>query len=280
MLKSSSILVNKNTITAIAIGGFDGMHIAHQELFKHLGENGAIVAIETGFSNLTPKVNRQEYSKYPVYGYVLDNIRKLEGVEFIKLLQEEFQYLEKIVVGYDFCFGKNRSCSWQDLKNFFKGSVVVIPEIKVDNVAVHSRFIREFVKDGEIESANKFLGREYKIYGLLQKGQGLGSKELVPTINLKIKDFLHPKDGVYISKTIVDEVEYFSVSFVGHRVTTDGSYAIETHILDKNIQVENLGIQIKFIKRIRDNQKFSTMEQLKNQIINDIKVAKEYFLIK
>jgi riboflavin kinase/FMN adenylyltransferase len=280
MSKSFSILVNKSTITAIAIGGFDGMHVAHQELFKHLGEHGAIVSIESGFSNITPKIYRQEYSEYPIYYYVLDNIKKLEGLEFIKLLEEEFPHLEKIVVGYDFYFGKNRSCSVKELKVFFKGSVIVIPEIALDSVAVHSRFIREFIKDGDIESANKFLGKEYKIYGLLEKGQGLGAKKFVPTINLQVKDFLHPKEGVYISKTIVDKVEYFSVSFVGHRATTDGSYAVETHILDKNIQVENRSVQIKFIKRIRDNQKFDSMEKLKNQIIDDIKVAKKHFLIK
>ncbi|MCG3675028.1 bifunctional riboflavin kinase/FAD synthetase [Aliarcobacter butzleri] len=277
MLKSSSILVNKNTITAIAIGGFDGMHIAHQELFKNLGENGAIVSIESGFANLTPKSYRQEYSKYPIYYYVLDNIKKLEGVEFIKLLKEEFPKLEKIVVGYDFCFGKNRSCSTQDLEKLFDGEVIIIPEIKVDNIAVHSRTIREFIKDGNIELANKLLGKEYKIYGFLQKGQGLGTTNFVPTINLTIDEFLLPKEGIYISKTIVDEIEYSSVSFLGHRATTDGNYAVETHILDKNIEVNNHNIQIKFIKRVRDNQKFDSFEELKKQILDDIEISKNYF---
>ncbi|MCT7912222.1 bifunctional riboflavin kinase/FAD synthetase [Arcobacter lacus] len=277
MLKSSSILVNKNTVTAIAIGGFDGMHIAHQELFKNLGENGAIVSIESGFANLTPKSYRQEYSKYPIYYYVLDNIKKLEGIEFIKLLKEEFPKLEKIVVGYDFCFGKNRSCSTQDLEKLFDGEVIIIPEIKVDNIAVHSRTIREFIKDGNIELANKLLGKEYKIYGFLQKGQGLGTTNFVPTINLTIDEFLLPKEGIYISKTIVDEIEYSSVSFLGHRATTDGNYAVETHILDKNIEVNNHNIQIKFIKRVRDNQKFDSFEELKKQILDDIEVSKNYF---
>lgn len=277
MLKSSSILVNKNTITAIAIGGFDGMHIAHQELFKNLGEKGAIVSIESGFANLTPKSYRQEYSKYPIYYYVLDNIKKLEGIEFIKLLKEEFPKLEKIVVGYDFCFGKNRSCSTQDLEKLFDGEVIIIPEIKVDNIAVHSRTIREFIKDGNIELANKLLGKEYKIYGFLQKGQGLGTTNFVPTINLTIDEFLLPKEGIYISKTIVDEIEYSSVSFLGHRATTDGNYAVETHILDKNIEVNNHNIQIKFIKRVRDNQKFDSFEELKKQILDDIEVSKNYF---
>ncbi|MGD9625552.1 MAG: bifunctional riboflavin kinase/FAD synthetase [Arcobacter sp.] len=278
MKKNSSTLVNKNTITSIAIGGFDGMHVAHQELFKNLDENGAIVSIESGFANLTPKVYRQEYSDYPIYYYVLDNIKHLEGDQFIKLLNEEFPNLKKIVVGYDFCFGKNRRYCIEKLKELFHGNVKIIDEIKIDDIAVHSRVIREYLKDGEIEIANKLLGKEYKIYGHQMKGQGLGTKSFVPTINLKVEQFLLPKEGVYITKTILNEIEYNSVTFLGHRVTTDGSYAVETHILDENIINDTYTIQIKFIKKIRDNLKFDSFDELKNQIDKDIETTKNYFI--
>lgn len=278
MKKNSSTLVNKNTITSIAIGGFDGMHVAHQELFKNLDENGAIVSIESGFANLTPKVYRQEYSSYPIYYYVLDNIKHLEGDQFIKLLNEEFPNLKKIVVGYDFCFGKNRRYCIEKLKELFHGNVKIIDEIKIDDIAVHSRVIREYLKDGEIEIANKLLGKEYKIYGHQIKGQGLGTKSFVPTINLKVEQFLLPKEGVYITKTILNEIEYNSVTFLGHRVTTDGSYAVETHILDENIINDIYTIQIKFIKKIRDNLKFDSFDELKNQIDKDIETTKNYFI--
>ncbi len=278
MKKNSSTLVNKKTITSIAIGGFDGMHVAHQELFKNLDEHGAIVSIESGFANLTPKIYRQEYSDYPIYYYVLDNIKHLEGDQFIKLLNEEFPNLKKIVVGYDFCFGKNRRYCIEKLKELFHGDVKIIDEIKIDNIAVHSRFIREYIKDGEIEMANKLLGKEYKIYGHQIKGQGLGSKSFVPTINLKVEQFLLPKEGVYITKTILNEIEYNSVTFLGHRVTTDGSYAVETHILDENIINDTYTIQIKFIKKIRENLKFDNFEELKNQIDKDIETTKNYFI--
>ena len=278
MKKNSSTLVNKNTITSIAIGGFDGMHVAHQELFKNLDENGAIVSIESGFANLTPKVYRQEYSDYPIYYYVLDNIKHLEGDQFIKLLNEEFPNLKKIVVGYDFCFGKNRRYCIEKLKELFHGNVKIIDEIKIEDIAVHSRVIREYLKDGEIEIANKLLGKEYKIYGHQIKGQGLGTRSFVPTINLKVEQFLLPKEGVYITKTILNEIEYNSVTFLGHRVTTDGSYAVETHILDENIINDTYTIQIKFIKKIRDNLKFDSFDELKNQIDKDIETTKNYFI--
>jgi riboflavin kinase/FMN adenylyltransferase len=277
MKKSSSILVNKNTITSIAIGGFDGMHSAHQELFKNLDENGAILSIESGYANLTPKRYRQEYSIYPIYYYVLENIRHLEGDEFIKLIKEEFPNLKKIVVGFDFCFGKNRKYCIEKLKDLFNGEVLVIDEIKIDEIPVHSRIIRQYLKDGNIKMANKLLGKEYKLYGQQIKGQGLGTKSFVPTINLKVDEFLLPQEGVYITKTILDNKEYKSITFLGHRVTTDGSYAVETHILDENITNDNYTTQVKFYEKIRDNKKFDSFEDLKKQIFDDIELAKNYF---
>ena len=277
MKKSSSILVNKNTITSIAIGGFDGMHGAHQKLFEQLDKNGAILSIESGYANLTPKRYRQEYSKYPIYYYVLDNIKHLEGNAFIKLLNEEYPNLQKIVVGFDFCFGKGRKYCVKQLKELFHGEVVVLDEVKIDDIAVHSRIIRNYLKDGDIKTANILLTKEYKIYGKQIKGQGLGSTNFVPTINLYVEEFLLPNEGVYVTKTILNDTEYDSVTFLGHRVTTDGSYAIETHIFDKDIVNKDYSIQIKFFDKLRDNAKFDSFEELKEQIFRDIDEAKEYF---
>ena len=277
MKKSSSILVNKNTITSIAIGGFDGMHSAHQELFRNLDKNGAIVSIESGYANLTPKRHRQEYSIYPIYYYVLENIKHLEGNEFINLIKEEFPLLRKIVVGFDFCFGKNRKYCIEKLKELFVGEVLVIDEIRIDNIPVHSRIIREYIKAGDMKTANKLLAKEYKIYGQQIAGQGLGAKSFVPTINLKVEEFLLPQEGVYATKTILDNKEYTSITFLGHRITTDGSYAVETHIIDEDIKNSNYTTQIKFYEKLRDNKKFDSFEELKKQILNDIETTRIYF---
>lgn len=277
MKKNFSTLVNKTTITSLAIGGFDGMHAAHQELFKQLDDNGAILSIESGYATLTPKKYRQEYSKYPIYYYVLDEIKHLKGNKFIELLKEEYPKLKKIVVGFDFCFGKNRGYCIQELKDIFEGDVTVVEEYKIDNIPVHSRTIREYISNGDLKTANKLLNKEYKIYGTQIKGQGLGTKSFVPTINLKVEDFLLPQAGVYITKTILNDAEYDSITFLGHRVTTDGSYAIETHIFDENINNDDYEIQIKFYKKLRDNKKFDAYEDLKEQILLDIKDSKKYF---
>ena len=277
MMKNSSTLVNKDTITSIAIGGFDGMHIAHQTLFSKLTKNGAIVTIESGYANLTPKSYRQEYSKFPIYYYVLSNIKHLTGEEFIKHLQEEFPNIEKIVVGFDFCFGKNRKHCVTDLSKLFDGEVVIIDEVAVNNIPVHSRIIREYIKDGDFSTANALLGKKYKIHGQQIRGQGLGSKSFVPTINLEVNDFLLPKEGVYATKTILNDGKYESITFLGHRETTDGTYAIETHIIDKKITNHTQDINIKFFEKIRENEKFNSFEELKNQIDMDIQNVRNYF---
>ena len=268
---------DKKSITSIAIGGFDGMHIAHQSLFNNLTSNGAIIAIETGHANMTPKEQRQKYTTFPIFYYELNDIKDLSGKEFIDLLKDEFPKLKKIVVGFDFCFGKNRANSTEELKSLFNGEVVVVNEISVNDIAIHSRIIREYIKNGDFETANTLLGRKYEVKGTQIRGQGLGKSDFVPTINLNIQDYLLPKEGVYITKTIVDDISYPSISFIGHRITTDGNFAVETHILNKDITVHNSNISIKFHKKLRDNQKFDSFEKLKQHIINDINDCKIYF---
>ena len=268
-------------VEAIAIGGFDGMHVGHRALFDELGERGAIVVIETGYANLTPKQEREHYTHYPIYYYPLENIRHLEGVEFVEMLTQKFPHLTKIVVGYDFHFGKNRKYSFKDLKSLFHGEVVVIDEVSHEGDSVHSHKIRTKLKIGDIKGANAFLGHNYTIHGKVIAGQGLGKKELVATINLQTEGFLLPKEGVYVTLTRLDNEEHFhpSISFLGHRITTDGSFAIESHVLDGEIVCKEKAT-ISFISFIRNNRKFQSLQELKEAIKKDIaKASKELKLL-
>jgi riboflavin kinase/FMN adenylyltransferase len=260
--------------TAIAIGGFDGMHIGHQKLFDALGENGCIVVIETGYANLTPKKERQNFTNHPIVYLDLQDIRHLSGEEFIALLKKMFVNLKKIVVGYDFHFGKNRRYSFEDLKNLFDGDVEIVKEITLHGDSVHSHKIRTKLSIGDIKGANAFLGHNYTIKGVLEKGQGLGKKELVATINISANDYLVPKEGVYASLTRIDDEEHYhpSVSFIGHRVTTDGSFAIESHILDGEVLCKEKA-SVSLVEFIRENQKFNSLSELKKAIDKDIAIA-------
>ncbi|BCD67870.1 riboflavin kinase / FMN adenylyltransferase [Nitratiruptor sp. YY09-18] len=246
------------------------MHRAHQELFKRAE---AIVVIEKGNAQLTPGKVRCEFTKLPCYFFHLKDIKQLDARGFLHLLQEKFPNLQKIVIGYDFAFGKDRKYSIKDLQELFDGEVEVVPEIKIDGISVHSRVIKEFIKEGKIEEANKLLGRPYMIEGKVVKGQGIGKEKLVPTINLQVHNFLLPKEGVYATKTQIDGKIYKSVTFIGHRITTDGSFAVETHILE-SFEGEPKSARIYFYAFLRPNKAFDSLDALKRQIMQDIQKAK------
>jgi riboflavin kinase/FMN adenylyltransferase len=265
----------KNNIDAIAIGGFDGMHVGHQALFDALGKHGAIVVIETGYANLTRGREREHYTHYPIYYYDLEEIRHLEGREFLAMLTQKFPQLRKIVVGYDFHFGKNRRCSHRALGELFSGEVKVVEQVCIEGDSVHSHKIRTKIQIGDIAEANHFLGHNYQIKGKVVTGQGIGKTDLVPTINIEAPEFLLPCEGVYAALTRVDGEEHFypSVVFVGHRFSTDGTYAIESHILEKTIPACT-HVTISFVQFLRKNRKFDSLETLKNAIADDIVYAK------
>jgi len=211
-------MINQN-ITSIAIGGFDGMHQAHQKLFSYLNQNSsAIIVIQTPYANLSPK-SREQHTQYPIYYYNLDKIKHLSSFEFVELLLKTFPNLNKIIVGYD--FGKGASCKIECLKKLFNGQIIVVNEFKIDDISVHSGVIREELKNSNLDKANKFLGYNYTLFGIHIKGQGLGAKELFPTINLDVKEYLLPANGVYKTNTIINNKTYSSISFIGHRETAD-----------------------------------------------------------
>jgi riboflavin kinase/FMN adenylyltransferase len=260
---------SKKRITSLAIGGFDGLHMGHQKLFKKLDKNGAILVIETQEANLTPKNYREFFTKLPIYYLNLSDIISLNPQEFLEFIEQEFQNLQKIVVGYDFKFGYNKSGDTQTLQKLYKGKVEIIKEVKVDGVSVHSRIIRGYIRVGDIKTANKLLGREYTIFGEVIKGQGIGTKHLYPTININPEKFLLPNEGVYATKTFINNHWFDSVSFIGHRVTTDGSFSVETHLINDNVNgIDFAGI--KFLDKIRNNKMFSNLKDLKEEIKQDI----------
>ncbi|WP_086256633.1 bifunctional riboflavin kinase/FAD synthetase [Campylobacter sp. RM12176] len=272
MLNYSTI--SKSSVKSVAIGSFDGIHKGHKELIKKLGDGGALVVIRNGRACLTPGDRRQEYSGVPCFYYELKDILDLRGDEFIDMLKRDFVNLNKIVVGYDFKFGKDRAWDKHDLGHIFSGEVVVVDEFCFDGLGVHSSAIKRFLRDGDIYRANRLLGREYSVVGKVIAGQGIGKEHLYATLNLDITPYLAPCDGVYATRTKIDENTYSSITFVGYRLSTDGKFAIENHILDNDIDITPNSVRVCFVEWIRDNKKFDSLDELKKQIAKDIIIAK------
>lgn len=262
----------KNTIKSIAIGSFDGMHIAHQILARKVD---ALVIIERNGGYLTPGYKRANFTSKICCFYHFDVIKGLSPEAFVQRLKSDFPQLEMIVVGYDFAFGKDKAGSAKTLQTLFDGKVEIVQEVSIESIPVHSRTIKDYLREGNIVMANKLLGRTYSIEGIVVSGQGLGKKELVPTLNLNIKAYQLPLEGVYATRTKVNDTWLDSVSFLGHRVTTDDSFAVETHILEQDIGEVVGKVEMEFIDFIRANHKFESLEALKEQISDDIVRAKE-----
>jgi len=272
--KNTSIYL-KSEVRTLAIGRFDGLHIGHKGLFDRLDNYGAVLIIDTENANLTPPRYLCKYLEIPYFIYKLEEIRNLSASEFVSKLRVDFVNLDKIIVGDDFRFGRDRGAGLIELKQLFF-NIEVVHEIKIDNIGVHSRYIRSLLFEGNVEKAAIFLGRLYRIYGNVVIGQGLGSRALYPTVNIHCKDFFIPDEGVYITKIFMNDLEYKSISFIGHRLSTDGNYAIETHILDSSF-LSAKTVCIEFHKRVRGNKYFKDLKKLKIQIAKDIQIAKNYF---
>lgn len=261
----------KNEIKSIAIGSFDGIHAAHRALIDQVD---ALVIIERDGGYLTPGHKRSLFTTKICCFYHFDKIKSLTPEEFVEKLENDFPALKSIVVGYDFHFGKNKAGNAKILKGLCDKEVIVVDEVSIEGIPVHSRTIKGYLREGNIKMVNKLLGRVHHIDGVVVSGQGLGKKELVPTINLNVTHYQLPLEGVYASRTWIDNEWLDSVSFLGHRATTDDSFAVETHILDKEIGPISGVVHLAFVDFIRPNQKFDSLEALKAQIEDDIMRAK------
>lgn len=261
-----------NQIKRIAIGSFDGIHLGHQALIDKVD---ALVIIERNTGYLTPGYKRSLFTSKVCCFYHFDKIKALTPEAFVHKLEADFPALETIVVGYDFHFGKDKAGDAQMLRTLCDKEIAIVEQVTLGETPVHSRIIKAYLREGKIEQANSLLGRTYHIEGRVVPGQGLGKKELVPTINLHVKEYQLPMEGVYVTRTYMDGQWLDSVSFLGHRVTTDDSFAVETHILDQEIGEVSGEIALAFVDFIRTNRKFDTLDALREQIFEDIKVAKK-----
>jgi riboflavin kinase / FMN adenylyltransferase len=209
--------------------------------------------------------------------------------EFSQLTSEQF-ILEvlvktigtrKLVIGYDHHFGKNREGSFEQLKinaPRYGFEVEEIPRQEVDHVAVSSTKIRKALEEGDIDTANHFLGQPYRLSGRVVTGDRIGNTIGFPTANIEIdtKYKLIPSDGIYAVKVRHAHRTYGGMLYIGYRPTLQGTRRnIEVNIFDFNENIYGESLTIHFIKMLRGDQTFTGLDELKIQLEKDKKDALE-----
>lgn len=281
--------------TAVALGNFDGLHVAHIRVIRNaidkakenglksgvllFDENTKTVTGGKRIELITPKEAKLELleREKPDFVYIEDfndEFMHLTSEDFIKLLVDKLS--PKIIsVGYDYRFGYKAQGDVKLLEELGKKygfSVVITERVVIDNETVSSTYIRELIKNGDMERCERFLGRRYCVEGIVKGGLRNGQKMGIPTANVNYdKDMLIPREGVYAGITYVNGRRLKSVINVGKNLTFNASdITIESHILDFNEDIYGEYIRISFAKRLRDVIKFDTKDELINKIKKDI----------
>ena len=285
----------------VLIGNFDGIHLGHQKLIskaKKIAEQKKQKLVLITF-NPHPReiINNIEMDlilPYKEKKLLLKNygIDKIDEIKFTnklsKLSAEEFakEYIYKahnpsdIVIGKNFKFGHKARGDAKLLKDSLSKKVKVhsIDIKRLDSLVISSSEIKKLISKGSIEKVNKLLGRNYHISGKVIHGEKRGRLIGFPTTNLSTEWNFLPKKGVYVSKVVISDKSYQSITNIGVRPTFNAnSLQIESHIFDFNKNVYGKKIKIYFLARIRSEKKFETVEKLIENITKDVNFGRKYF---
>jgi riboflavin kinase/FMN adenylyltransferase len=294
----------KNNNAVVTSGTFDGVHIGHQKILDSLkkvaektgGETVLItywphprLVLDPAIDTIKLLTTFKEKTRV-LERYGLDHLIKipftkafsqLSSAEFIKNILVDGIGTSTLVIGYDHKFGYNREGSFESLKENSSDYGFNVREISrqdVKNVGVSSSQIRKSLSIGDIHISNQFLGWEYCLNGTVVEGDRLGRKIGFPTANIKIDSELKliPAGGSYAVRVIHNNQPYEGMLNIGTRPTVNGvNQTIEVHIFDFDEQIYGDEIRIKMVRLIRKENKFESLELLKEQLILDRELAKE-----
>lgn len=292
----------KNAV--VTIGNFDGVHKGHQALFHQVIEEadeieGIAVAITfephplraLGISS-PPLITRYDQKKELIAQSGIDvlicipfnkEFAAITAHDFIEKILVNKIGMKSIIIGGDYSFGKDRTGDIPLLKAQGKRlgyKTIISPWIHDTNTGIErisSTRIREIVMEGKVDQAMKYLGRHYQIRGKVVKGRKRGGSQLgFPTANIKLHDELCPMQGVYAVNVETIKGSFWGVANIGFSPTFgDHMFTIEVHILDFDHDIYDTRIRVNMVARLRDEQKFSSIEELSGQIQKDIEIAKE-----
>lgn len=287
IIKLNGIKIKPNTVATI--GFFDGVHLAHKELINKTIEIGnkkhlkkAVITFDVhpksvlfglDYHYITPLKRKIEIiNKFDIdYIYIIEFTKekaKLTPHEFINFY---LNGLNTLVCGFDFKFGVRGSGNVKTLQEHKEFITEVIPEITFGGYKVGSTHIRDLVNGGLVEKIREVMGYYYSIQGEVIHGAQKGRTIGYPTANIDTKDYLIPKNGVYATITKIDGVWHKSMSSIGHNPTLNCmvDVSVESHIINYDRDLYGKIIKLKFIKRLRDELKFDSVEALVAQIDQD-----------
>ncbi|WP_417212795.1 bifunctional riboflavin kinase/FAD synthetase [Bizionia sp.] len=291
--------------TVVTIGTFDGVHIGHQKIIEKLvtsAKNNALKsAIMTFFPH--PRMVLQKDTTIKLLNTIDEKaaIMEAHGLDYlvIKKFTKAFSRLKaedfvsdilvkqlrakKVIIGYDHHFGRNRTANIDDLRQFgidYQFEVEEISAQDINDVSVSSTKIRTALLNGDIKTANSYLGYNYMLTGTVIHGKGLGKEIGFPTANLHIEEHykLIPADGVYVIKSKINNHIYFGMMNIGTNPTVnpENNQSIEINFFNLEASLYGSKLKIDMLERIRDEQKFNSVTELQAQLEKDKQTALQY----
>ncbi len=288
----------------IALGFFDGVHLGHQALLRRAvqrGEErglvpavftfdrsprefitGAVVPLLTAPAERGEAIRRLASIEDVIVAPFDSEMMTMPWVDFVLLLAQRYR-AGWLVAGHDFRFGHKNAGTPALLSK--KAAALgmgcdIIPAVTLDGVTVSSTHIRSLLERGEAAEAARFLGRPFAMSGPVRHGKGLGSRIGAPTLNLiPPAGQLIPARGVYAARVSLGGGTYPAVTNVGVRPTVDDGDAVtvESHLLDQSVQAYGRGCRVEFLRMLRPERKFPSLEALRGQIAADAAAARAYF---
>lgn len=289
---------NANTNTVVTIGTFDGVHIGHRKIIDNLIEQAKTTGLKSVILTFFPhpRMVLQKDVSIKLLNTIkertdilsaagLDNLvvhpfskefSRLTALEFVRDVLVNQLKIKKIIIGYDHRFGRNRTADINDLIEFGKTFDFEVEQIgaeALDDVAISSTKIRNALKEGDVEKANRYLGYEYMVGGHVVSGKGLGRTIQFPTANINVAETykLIPQDGVYLVKARLNGEEIFGMTNIGQNptVSDENTKKIETYFFNFDGDLYGEELQLIFLKRLRDEVKFESVEALRDQLSKD-----------
>jgi riboflavin kinase/FMN adenylyltransferase len=289
--------------SAVTIGNFDGVHLAHQKLLESVVKAARrlsamptavtfdphptrVLAPERAPKLLTPLevkarlIEQRGIEMLAVLPFTPE-LSRLSPLDFVHQILRAKLRAVSLHVGPNFRFGHRHAGDVRLLAELapregFK--LEVLPEVEIRGQRVSSTRIRELLFAGKVVLAGRLLGRPYSMRGPIVHGLGVGKKLTVPTLNLAPLDVLHPKDGVYVTHTRLGNTVYESVTNVGHKPTFgEHRLTVECYLLNLRSQMHQAEMQVDFLHRLRDEIKFPDPAALKAQIQEDVRRSLRFF---